>query len=272
MFGSINYYLAGGGAAAPVPFGCATYTTSGTFTFTVPSGVSKISVVCVGAGYQGYGNCNPDCDPGGYGGGGGNLAYTNCIPVTPGESLSVKVGSTSITCRGCCSCPNNSSNYSTIKRGCTVLNSSGTGSYGRVGTVSYRGGGTRGNNNTSGGGGGAAGYAGNGGTGSTTNTYAPCGAKPGAGGGGGGGAWVSGNSAYGGGGVGIIVQGPSGAAGVGSGGGGGSSGSPGTCAGGAYGGGGAGGGNGSPGPVGAKGGVRIIYGGTVKSYPNTSAP
>jgi hypothetical protein len=100
MFGSINYYLAGGGAAAPVCFGCATYGTAGSFTFTVPSGVSKISVVCVSGGGGGTSGCdNIQNGGGGYGGG---LSYTNCISVTAGESLAVVVGAggagPSITC------------------------------------------------------------------------------------------------------------------------------------------------------------------------------
>lgn len=56
-------------------------------TFTVPAGVNFISVVLVGAGGGGhYSWANP-------GGGGGALAYVNAMPVTPGEALSVVVGS-----------------------------------------------------------------------------------------------------------------------------------------------------------------------------------
>jgi hypothetical protein len=63
------------------------YTTAGTYTFTVPTGVTEICAVCVGGGGGGNG--------GGYGaspGYGGNLRYVNSISVTSGESLTVVVG------------------------------------------------------------------------------------------------------------------------------------------------------------------------------------
>ena len=63
------------------------FTTPGTYTFTVPSGVTSVSVVCVGAGGAG----------GAYGAGGGSLAYKNNITVTPGQSHTVVVGATNST-------------------------------------------------------------------------------------------------------------------------------------------------------------------------------
>lgn len=77
---------------------CATYTTAGTFTYIVPSGVTSVSAVVVGGGGGGAG-LNPG-NPGlpfygppkRYGGGGGSLRWQNNISVTPGESLTVVVG------------------------------------------------------------------------------------------------------------------------------------------------------------------------------------
>ena len=261
--GAIRLAADGYGKSAGVPFGCATYTTAGSYTFTVPSGVSKISVVCVAPGDRNYVGC--DCNPGGCAGSSGGLSYTNCIPVTAGESLSVIVGSCS-------------SFYSSfVKRGSTYLIRANTRTYGcGIGAVKYCGAVGTGYAGT-----GAAGYAANG------VSYGP-----GAGGGGGAGGSGGGFGGGGGGGVGLIVQGPSGAVGscgtYGGGGGGGSGGSPGATGkylGGGDGTGGKGGnfgaGSGSwyysclsspPLTPGAPGGVRIIYGGSGKSYPNNSAP
>jgi hypothetical protein len=263
-----------GAAAAPVPFGCATYGTNGTYTFTVPSGVSKISVVCVGGGATGCYQAQSNS------GGGGNLSYTNCISVTAGEGLTVVVGNAGLVCKA-------SGQPSSVKRGATILICAAGGIWGglnpsapSVGAVKYQGGNSAYcyPNRNQDGGTGAAGYAGNGGRAN----------QAGSGGSGGGGYWGNGqpgwpyaNGGGGGGGVGLVVQGPSGAAGVyvgcAGGGGGGSGGQPGFTGsndggiGGFYGGGGGNGDDCSPG-AGAKGGVRIIYGGTGKSYPTNSAP
>jgi hypothetical protein len=267
MFGAINYYLAGGGVAG-VPFGCATYGTAGTFTFTVPSGVSKISVVCVGAGAWGC------LQPQGNSGGGGNLSYTNCIPVTAGEGLTVAVGNVTPSDRG-------SGQPSSVKRGATTLICAAGGIWGglspsapSVGAVKYQGGNSAYcyPSNFYCAGTGTAGYAGNGGRAN----------QSGSGGGGGGGAINPTGGGGGGGGVGLVVQGSSGAGGgppanYAPGGGGGSGGEPGTAGGndGGFGGpygGGAGNGDDCGSGGGARGGVRIIYGGTGKSYPTNSAP
>lgn len=58
------------------------YTNSGSWT--VPSGVTKISVVCIGAGGGGS-NSGTYTNPSG--GGGGGLSYRNNFTVTPGETL-----------------------------------------------------------------------------------------------------------------------------------------------------------------------------------------
>ena len=67
------------------------YTTAGTYCFTVPCGVTKVSVVAVGGGggvYQTPGSTGTRWP----GGGGGGLGYKNSITVTPGTSYPVVVG------------------------------------------------------------------------------------------------------------------------------------------------------------------------------------
>ena len=300
-----NFY----GKSNTVPFGCATYGTAGTFTFTVPSGVSKISVVCVGGGSNGVGAWDDDCSYGGCGGQGGSLSYTNCIPVTAGESLTVVVGQggsgyveafPSIGIRS-----GGGGGPSSIARGATIL-VRGAGGFvpkptcqfgappftppfswstapvgASVGAVTYSGGTTVSTSPPAfllcyNGGNGAGGYAGAGGRGGAGgfNPNAPGTAGTGGSGGGGGGGRYGGAS---GGGVGLVVQGSPGAGGSAgypeTGGGGGSGGTAGAGAlsfgGGLYGG---GGNYRCTGIVGGRGGVRIIYGGTGKSYPNNSAP
>ncbi len=56
------------------------------YSWTVPDGVTSISVVCVGGG--GAGETNHD----GASGGGGGLAYKNGLAVTPGDTINVYVG------------------------------------------------------------------------------------------------------------------------------------------------------------------------------------
>lgn len=77
----------GGGVTAP---GQQIYTTAGTYSWTVPSGITSICVVAVGGG--GCGDDGNFGDGGGGGGGGGGLAYANNVTVTPGASYTVVVG------------------------------------------------------------------------------------------------------------------------------------------------------------------------------------
>ena len=60
-----------------------------TVSWTVPTDVTSISVVTVGAGAYGYGGGQ---FTGARGGGGGGLSYRNNIAVTPGETFSLRVG------------------------------------------------------------------------------------------------------------------------------------------------------------------------------------
>jgi hypothetical protein len=60
------------------------YTTPGTYSWTVPDGITSVSVVCVGGGGSGGTH--------GTGGGGGGLGWKNNITVIPGQSYTVVVG------------------------------------------------------------------------------------------------------------------------------------------------------------------------------------
>ena len=64
------------------------FPTPGTYSFTVPTGVTSICAVAIGGGGGGASDVND-----GGGGGGGGLQYRNDITVTPGETLTVVVGS-----------------------------------------------------------------------------------------------------------------------------------------------------------------------------------
>lgn len=220
------------------------YTTAGTYSWVCPDGVTSVSVVCVGA----AGTYNRAAN-------GGGLAYKNNIAVTPGQSYSVVISSTTPPAP-------NASYFSSIG-----LVSARSGWAMEAGTAGLMAGdaffdGGWGHVYTDSGGGGAAGYSGVGGSGARPGSIP---ATAGSGGGGGGGA-VGG----GGGGVGLLGYGSSGAAGVAinSGGGGGSGGSSGGyLQGGVY-----GGGCGHVAEVGgANGGgaVRIIWPGNLRQFPST---
>lgn len=236
--------------------------------WTVPEGVTSVSILCIGPG--GVAGAYGSPAQGG-GGGGGGLAYVNNVPVSPGEVLSVQSGSSKYGSAG-------QGTPAYVKRGSTSLCEASAGwtaslgnggAGGAPGTVivgtGYSGGygGTSPSGAThTGGGGGAAGYAGNGGNGGTTLATAGSNGSGGSGAGGAGG--------LGGGGVGIFGTGSSGVAATYSPGTGGSRG--------AYGwGGSAGAGNGQFGGGGGGGGstgpgcVRIIWG-PGRSFPNNAQP
>ncbi|HRJ02344.1 MAG TPA: hypothetical protein PKV67_16475 [Hyphomonas sp.] len=248
------------------------FTNPGSYAFTIPSNVYRISAVVVGGGGGGGAGSGFNGGKSGGGGGGGGLNYNNEIPVTPGETLNVQVGSGGagyLAVIGSNGKNGSNGGSSRIRRGGTnlVYATGGFGGTGGTATVFGSGGngGTSSGNGTGfsgghggngsflggGGGGGAAGYEGNGGSGT---------GLAGSGGGGGGGYINMG------GGVGIYKMGPSGATadpsqGWGSPGSGGSSWT--------YGGGARGGNNKTNGGTGGKGGVRIIWGGNY-SYPSNS--
>lgn len=256
----------------------------GTYSWTVPTGITSISAVCVGGGGGGSGNASTFD----FGAGGGGLSYSVGIAVTEGESLTINVG---MGGTGGSATAGSDGQTSSILRGVTTLlhatggqrgvNPGGSGGSGGV-TLGYSGGGNGGKGGNDGGtpasqgggGGGAGGYGGNGGAGGNQNGSG----QVGVGGGGGGGSY-GGTQGGGGGGVGVGGSGPSGAGGsvVGGGGGGGSLGSDGygdnttpssntVVFGGLYGGGGSGGD--VFGSQGGGGAVRIIWGGG-RAYPLT---
>ena len=262
--------------------GESSFTTPGTYSWTVPTDVTSISAVAVGGGGGGPGI--------GAGGGGGALAYVNHISVTPGETLTVGVGTSGLGANtpGVGLTATDGGN-SYLKRGAISLVEAGGGQFGPTatfdalpgagGTVIVGTGGTGGAGapgDTGGGiqgsgGGGAGGYSGSGGQGGQSNFG---GSSPGSGGGGGGGNGTT-NAGNGGGGVGIFGQGISGVAG----GGGGSGGEAGQItpstsiagSGGNYGGGGGSGDGGSDiGGYGGTGAVRIIWGlGASRQFPRS---
>ena len=214
------------------------FTTTGTFTWTVPDGVTSVSAVCVGAGggAGGSGSCDTALSGwAGGGGGGGGLSY-GTFDVTPGETLTIIVGAggaggAAAGGQQTIICPTVGSDGgdSEIKRNSTSLlkaggggggqmggstngiqqnntgGSSGTGNQGTEADGGGNGGvGGRSSVNFAGGaGGGAAGYSGNGGRGRDGNSNSiQTGTSDGSGGGGSGGT-SNGSNCGGGGGVGV---------------------------------------------------------------------
>ena len=201
------------------PAGNQEYTSSGSFTFTVPTGIENICVVCVGAGGKsGIGNS-------GQAGGGGALAWKNNITVTPGSTGTVTVGA-----------PGNHSGNNGNTGGLSkfayggvdyaVANGGGggngngsdsSGNPGGGGSVggNHDGGGAGGSGGGDGqnyggpGGGGAGGYTGAGGNGanSQTNGTGAASGQSGSGGGGGGGGKGGQSESGGGGGGGVGIYG-----------------------------------------------------------------
>lgn len=273
-----------------VSIGESSFTSPGIYSWTVPTDVTSISVVTVGGGGGGA------LAAVGGGGGGGALAYRNSISVTPGEILTVGVGTSGIgatSATGIGSTASDGGN-SYIKRGATSLVEAGGGKRGNnfningnrnggaggtviVGTGGSGGNGGAGDGSDGPGGGGAGGYSGSGGFGGTNSSAG--GAGSGGGGGGGASDIFPGG---GGGGVGINGEGPSGLGGATSSGNGGNGGSggengqnrPGSSIagnGGKYGGGGgAGDSTGDISGFGGSGAVRIIWGlGAHRQFPAT---
>ena len=252
------------------------FTSTGTYSWTAPAGISTISVVCVGGGGAGDGTGWSS------GGAGGGLAWKNNISVTPGQSYVVQVGSGGT--RGGAYPDGAGGGTSFFISTSIVAASGGDGHYydypvtpknplggvmlagdggGSGGLGGYYDGGSQG---YYGGGGGAGGYAGTGGNGGTNVPTHSIQVTAGTGGAGGGGWAVQSaveSSSGGGGGVGIYGQGVSGAAGTstssstwgGRGGSGGSDGGSTGTNGADYGAGAGGGGN-----IGGGGAVRIVWG------------
>ena len=267
---TINFEIQSGAS----PIGQVEYTTAGTYSCTVPAGITSVAAVCVGAGA--ISACRT-------GSGGGGLRYINNLPVTPGETLSVVVGAPGLAYNPGDSSISRSSNIlvfgggggtpgpATPGTGSTI----GAGTYG--GTIGGGDGGAGfgvGDSIGGAGGGGAGGYSGNGGLGGRGGGTGTTGGNGSGGGGGGGGGGSTANmftsNGGRGGGVGIYGEGTSGAGGAG-----GSAGQPGVAGSGGsgvlYGGGGSGKASDPYGTNGAagSGAVRIIWGQN-RSFPATN--
>ena len=273
-----------------VSIGQSSFITPGTYSWTVPTDITSISVVTVGGGGGGA------LGAVGGAGGGGALAYVNHISVTPGETLTVGVGTSGIgatSATGIGSTASNGGN-SYVKRGEISLVEAGGGKRGNnfnidgnrnggtggtviVGTGGSGGNGGAGDDGDGPGGGGAGGYSGSGGVGGKNGSSGLAGSG---GGGGGGGSDIF--PGAGGGGVGINGEGPSGLGGGGNGiggkggsGGGGGQNRPALSragVGGKYGGGGGAGSDSTDiSALGASGAVRIIWGlGAYRQFPATN--
>ena len=263
------------------PYGDASFTTPGATTWTAPTGVTSVSVVAIGGGGGGTGGSASTS-----GGGGGALGWKNSIPVVPGTSYNIQVGSGGAIGAYGGNGTAGGESYFQLSTGPVQADggSGGQQTYtNRVPAVYIGDGGGNGGLTGSGsayasGGGGAGGYSGNGG--SSTDSAFDDGEDGLGGGGGAGGNCGSNDAASGGGGVGILGEGANGVGGSGgsgnalSGGGGGSGGSDGgittSNSGGNYGGGGGSADNSLSSERGAGGGgaVRILWG-SGRSFPST---
>ena len=184
-----------------VPVGEALFSSPGTYSWTAPTGVTKVSAVCIGGGGGGSATdewqVNFSCG----GGAGGGLGWRNDITVVPGQSYTVQVGAGGGAFFNSSGAAGGDSWFisSSNTRGAggaggrfQTATVSGGGFTGQGGGNGGNGQGSSGTTMTYGGGGGAGGYTGNGAagggpgrTGTATPSY-PGGVQTGAGGGGGG--------------------------------------------------------------------------------------
>ena len=261
------------------------YSSSGSYSWVAPTGVTSVSVVVIGAG--GSGNTYHD----GQGGGGGALSYLTSYSVTGGNSYSVVVGAGgSGTCSDNQAGTNGGASWFSSTSVCYAAGGAGgkNGSNQSPSSAAQSGAGNGGGDggileSNRGGATGAGGYSGNGGNSAYTNSTVP--STP-SGGGGSGGYFPDSYGSFGGGGVGVLGEGSSGSAppssnpgGYGRGGSGGQDadnvtlGSGVRSNGGNYGGGGGGGApnsyTGTCSGSGGSGAVRIIWGAN-RSYPSTN--
>ena len=297
-------------SASILAVGSQLYPSTGTYTWVAPSGVTSVSVVCVGGG--GGGTNGGSGVSAGRGGGGGELRYKNTIAVTPGTSYTVVVGDAGVGGAASITGGTNVKNNGT-SGGLSTFNSTtvrANGGTGGTSTTTYAPGGSGGtgdgggnggaggtyNGPGGGGAGGAGGYSAAGGAGGNNGSTNNGASATGGGGGGGGAAnfnpttdsgpccyqiddWGEGGD---GGGVGLYGAGSNGgggAAGV-NGGNSGSSGTAGSNGSNIYFGGGGGGGayasdtNGSKywraGNNGSVGAVRIVWPASVATFPSTN--
>lgn len=181
-----------------------TFFNAGSYSFVVPSGVYQVSAVAIGGGGGGAGGITQSGGDGGGGGGGGALSCVNNLVVTPGETLTVVVGTAGTAGTGGSSSRTGggAGGDTYLRRGATNLLLAKGGSGGNlssaapggsassgVGDIKYSGGEGGWGSTFAGygaGGGGAAGYSGNGGNGFTFVGTTDINPTNGSGGGGGG--------------------------------------------------------------------------------------
>jgi uncharacterized repeat protein (TIGR02543 family) len=175
-----------------IPRGEAIYTAPGTHTFTVPEGVTSISVVAIGGGSSGGVSRSDGTIQSTYAGSGGALAYKNNISVTPGQQFTLAVGAGgSAVSRSTTGTSNGNSGGTSNFNGTSFLRAAG-GIFGNTNNTFLGDGGARGgipvgvsaisstkSSTTSGfnvinrGGGGAGGYGSQGGNGGSATTTTP---------------------------------------------------------------------------------------------------
>lgn len=186
------------------------FTAAGQHSWTVPDGVTSVSVVCVGPGGGRYSTTASSS-----GGGGGGLGWANNILVTPGQTITVQVGEAATAAVGTYGTDSYFKDTSTCV-GESGQNASSLTVAGSGGSYVGDGGGNGGNGGLGqySGGGGAGGYSGAGGAGASNASVnqAMIGSSGSGGGGGGGGGYYGGS----GGGVDVYGEGTSGAGGNGS--------------------------------------------------------
>ena len=222
--GENPFGAAGGGGIGEAIFHSDGPNGTTSYNWEVPSGVSAVSVISVGAG--GGGESNHD----GAGGGGGALSYKNNITVAGGDTVEVKVGGGGM-CNGWGNYgPNGGDSYVVIGGQTYAYAGGGTGGKGNYSSTCHNIPGGSNSNGDGGGnggasshysgcrqaGGGAGGYNGGGqsNSGRVGNpSYSGCTSQAGQAGGGGGGSSANGSSSWysnGGGGTGIYGQGSEG--------------------------------------------------------------
>jgi len=189
-----------------IPNGQAEFTTAGTYSWTAPTYVTKVCVVCVGGGQGG----SPNDFSGSTGGRGAGLGWKNNITVVPGQSYTVVVGAGGAAGQNQNANPGSGGDSYFISLATVAGRSGGNGGT-YIGDGGGNGGSASGPGSIGGAGGGAGGYTGNGGNGGNGGSGT---AGSGGGGGGGGGRSSSNQSAGSGGGVGIFGQGANGTAGT----------------------------------------------------------
>jgi hypothetical protein len=149
-------------SASILAVGSQPFTTAGTYSWIAPSGVTSVSVICVGGGGGGT-NGGGTGSAYGRGGGGGELRYKNNITVIPGTSYAVVVGDVGI------------GGAASITSGTPVKNNGTSGGSSTFNSTTVRAnGGTGGTSTTTyapGGSGGTGDAGGNGGAGGTSNGF-----------------------------------------------------------------------------------------------------